>query len=189
MPRKKLNYRRAMWPNGQALNLENVLVHNSDRTQTANDRTFPYRDKFLRGLYHTHTVGEGFRIHVSRYAPNSNALTIPIINDRENDLGELPPPAQQEFAQGDLFIVIRSNHLIFCTSSLNESSVQHFLRSLVASATQDHEQSSFLVKPVTNNRNYRLIQERGIKQINFNSSIFRATDERVEDERNQTFRK
>ncbi len=179
-------YRRAHWNNTVAfpgvlqLHLKNAL-HDCHSTGS---RTFSYGDFNIQGI-RVHedqvTLRNGARksvllMQLVKYEPDGKANTVPRPSavDEESDVDTVNPPAEKDWIDGDIFVLISDNHLLTCASNVRDTSTSKFIISMLR---RDDNPISELISfdRVGAADKLNLIAREGVKSIELNAGLFETT--------------
>ncbi len=173
---KTLHYRRAQWLQiGQTL--ESYTRQACQTLPTVDLRTIERGEgKFVRCIRTRRRQQGGIFLHLTADTPGEAASTIPkLLNQADVDVGEAGPPQDAEFMDGDAFVFIRDDHVCFCAGELRDASIAYFLASLFLKADLGGASSQFVLNRVADVEKIQLIQERGVKEIVLDASLYEAT--------------
>lgn len=177
---KTLFYKRASWSvSSKEQNLEELLREAHSKNKTADERTFVHTDGRIVGLSVKNS--NGFFLHIAYYTPKQNASTVPNPAKKEDmDTGVQEPPPKYDFLNGDIFVLVKENHLIFCPSGVRENVAVLYFRYILRKWEQGDLSNHFEIVPVANISKVKLIKEEGVKKVSLNSYMYEAAYDQLE---------
>lgn len=172
---KTLHYRRAEWLHvGQTL--ESYIRQAIQALPTADDRTVEHgEDHFVRCLSARRRQTGGVFLHLTADTPGEAASTVPkALNTPDANIGEVAPPDDAEFMDGDAFLFVRDDHVCFCSTGLRDGGIYAFLVQLFEKADLGENSGLFQLGKVADADKLALIEANGVKEILLSASVSEA---------------
>ncbi|MDD5272179.1 MAG: hypothetical protein PHU14_05620 [Methylovulum sp.] len=176
--KKKVYYRRAKWPDQSRETLENILKNVHAQLPTVGHRTFDTLSGELRGVKFK-SEDKGIFLHVASYTPDQP--TSAIDKDRmvpSSMVTAEPAPIGKDFLDGDIFLLIRDNHVILCPSGVRETIANKYFYHVLKSQYQDIAVNLVLDK-VANVNKLKMIRIEGVKELRLAASLYDASVHRI----------
>lgn|GEM_PF-1250503 len=170
-------YRRAKW-DGQKEDktLQAILEECHDNMPTVGERTFQSGEGELRGADAERKAGVGFFLHIASYVPDERATTIDKARtSRRSNLYTETAADGREFLNGDIFILIKDNHLILCPSGVRESIAFSYINLVLKKCGFALMLASFQLEKIAKASKMALIAKEGVKAIELNASLYEAS--------------
>lgn len=172
---KKFFYRRAQWDAQGRQTLEQLLLSAHQKMLTAGDRTFPHASgNEIQGARWTHNES-GLFMQIAYYTPDEPTSTI-----GKNKSGasatigaELAPPGK-DYLDGDVFVMVKGNHVVLCPSNVRESLADQYFFSVLSKFKQPAAGSLTLDK-VAKSSKIKMIKSEGVKEIRLGASLYDAS--------------
>lgn len=184
--KKTLYYRRVVWKDNQSRSLEALMKQAHAQLSTTAERTFVYNEVQIQGVYEE-SRQTGFCCHVASCVPRQATALVPHPSTETSlDISVQNPPASADFMVGDIFFVIKSNHVILCPSGIRESSAVVYIQEMLSKAGNDELAHLFSLTPVANINKVNLLRNEGVRKISLNSTLYEAT---LDYSQRQTFKK
>lgn len=172
---RHLSYRRAVWlkPHTHGGNLQALIMDALEKLPLI-ENTRVKRGEQILELRHrikedkTFKVGALTMLHIAAYTPKDAASTVPMTQGTaDSDLSSLPPPAGQEFLDGDIMAVVFENDVCLCTSNSNEIAFYIYIFGLLRSAGYAESELGFEIRKVANRAALKNLVASGVRQIQF----------------------
>ncbi|WP_027390876.1 hypothetical protein [Chrysiogenes arsenatis] len=179
---RTLFYRRAVWSRSQSNDLERIITDAHQKLSNTENRTFPHRLGKIQGLKYFLAENGGIFLHIGLYRPNQPTSIIPQPSPQSpaTDLSVCPPPDGHDYLSGDIFVLIKNNHVILCPSGVHESIATSYLSSVLLSVDQHELAESYTVDPIVNTDNLRILNREGVKEIELSGALYSASVEHIE---------
>lgn len=175
MPKRTVYYRRAVWFD-QEYNLQQLIAQAHQNHPTTDERTFDDGEYELQGAKFDPARNGLHLVHVSQYVRNQPTATIQNPSqDVEGDTDTQAPPQDKSYVHGDVFLALRNNHVLICTSGARESAGIHYLEHLLRADGRGNIVPSLNIDPIANVDKARLIQQEGVSSVNMQASLYEAT--------------
>lgn len=173
-------YRRAAWVQGKNGNLESELIAAHKTLSTTATRTFPHNDGEMQGL--SFELSEkGLCIHIASYVPHQSTSLVPFpSNAQTKNTTPQSPPESHSYLEGDIFAVIRGNHIVLCPSGARETVAVSYITHALRKSGKEKLITKFSVEPVVNIDKLKIIQKEGVKKISLNASLYEASTDYLE---------
>ncbi len=183
MPNEKqrtMFYRRVAWREQPGTALEECLEQAHAQLATTAARTFAHGDGELQGLA-WHARPAGLCLHVASYVPDQSTSLVPIPSSATSgNTSQEPPPAGENFLEGDIFLLVKGDDIVLCPSGARESVAISYINQVLRAAGEDDLVTRFTVEAVANIDQIKVLQKEGVKKISLNSSLYEATMEYTE---------
>lgn len=179
MPGKReraLHYRRVKWLH-DSQTLESYARQAVQALNTVELRTIDRGEgQFIRFLRTRRRQAGGIFLHLTADTPGESASTIPKqFNQADLDVGASAPPVDSEYMDSDAFVFIRDNNLCYCASAMRDGGIAYSLGQLFEKADLGHNAKLFSLEKVADAEKIALIQERGVKEVVLNATLYEAT--------------
>lgn len=173
-------YRRAAWIVGKGGNLEKELKAAHENLSSTAERTFPHNEGEMQGLSFE-SSDQGFCMHIASYVPHQATSLVPFPS-RAPAKNTTPqsPPDKHNYLEGDIFVVVRGNHIVLCPSGARESAAISYVTHALRKSGKEKLITRFSVEPVVNIDKLKMIQQEGVKKIALNASLYEASTEYLE---------
>ncbi|MEK8086889.1 hypothetical protein WNB94_10750 [Aquabacterium sp. A3] len=173
-------YRRAAWIAGKSGNLEKELKVAHKILSSTAERTFPHNEGEMQGLSFENS-DQGFCMHIASYVPHQATSLVPFPS-RASARNTTPqsPPDKHNYLEGDIFVVIRGNHIVLCPSGARESVAISYMTHALRRSGKDKLITHFSVEPVVSIDKMKIIQQEGVKKIALNASLYEASTDYLE---------
>ena len=176
---RSLFYRRVTWINGVNNNLEQLMTQAHTMLLTTEKRTFEYNEGQIQGLS-IESRPTGFFCHVGYCIPSQPASLIPIPSQNKmQDTSVQEPPPKHDFLQGDIFFVIKDNHIILCPSNLNEHAAIDYIKQVLEKTGKEYLLREFSIDSVIHANKLKILNDEGVKKVSLNTAIYTATHDYV----------
>lgn len=173
-------YRRVAWQNGCSGLLGDHLSKAHNSLLTTSDRTFKYGDGEIQGLTFENKNGDLF-FHLAFYTPHQHTSLVPFPSgDKSKDTSPAPPPAEHNYLRGDIFFLVRGNHIVLCPSGARESIAISYINHVLRNNGMEKLLAQFSIESVAKVDKVKLIEQEGVKKVLLNASLYEATVEYVE---------
>ena len=170
---KTMFYKRICWIN-VAYDMENLMKEAHTALTTTAQRAFEYNDGHIQGSSFE-TRSNGFLCHVAFFVHTQQASLIPIpSDDKTTETFLLAPPDNKNYLQGDVFFLIKNNHIIVCTSGLAEHAVVVYMRGMLEAVGRSSLAMEFSVESIMNEKKLDVLKE-GVKSLSLNTAIYTAS--------------
>lgn len=172
---KNLYYRRAQWT-GQTESLESALIRAHALLQTRGDRSF------LTSKGHE-LIGAQFRqdnngifLQIASSIPDQPTSTID--KDRDADHATIsaePAPDGKDFLDGDIFVMVKDNHVLLCPSGLREGGATYYFSRVLRSVIDQAQADSLELCKIADAIQIAMINNEGVKELRLCSSLYHAS--------------
>lgn len=126
-------------------------------------------------------------VHLSRYVPGTKAETLePKAKASNSNQGGHPPPAGQEYKDGDCFLLISEHHILYCGHRISLAKARRYISRRIHAIQKNEEYSALEISAVPNLDKLRLLEEAGVRSIKIGAHAYAASIEELEDARSKT---
>jgi hypothetical protein len=172
---KKMYYRRAKWAEQGNKTLEKLLKEVHDKLSTTGHRTFGSANNELKGVDFK-ANDKGLFLHIASYVPDQPTSTI----DKDKSVNSAtitaePAPTGKDFMDGDIFVLVKDNHVILCPSGIRENVAISYFLHVLNKSKQKQVASSLELDKVSNINKLKMIRKEGVKELLISSSLYRAS--------------
>lgn len=178
MPKSKsrtLFYRRVDWVNGKGDSLEKYLSKAHNSLNTTSDRTFQHSDGEIQGLAIQHG-DSGILVHLAFYTPKQHSSLVPVPSKaKSKNTSSIAPPEKHNYLDGDIFFLVKGNHIVLCPSGARESVALSYINQVLRKQAPENVVTRYSIEPVAKIDKVKLLQQEGVKKIALNSSLYEAT--------------
>lgn len=177
---KKLYYRRARWNDQGKDTLEKLLKAAHDKLPTVGDRTFTSPINELIGADFK-AADKGLFLHIASYVPDQPTSIIDkdkLVNSAT--ITAEPAPIGKDFMDGDIFVLVKDNHVILCPSGVREGVATRYFEHVLNKLDQKLVASSLELDKVSNTSKLKMIQNEGVKELQLSSSLYQASIHRLD---------
>lgn len=171
---KTLSYRRVVFLSpGGGSTLESLF--SIARGTVGAGHRFPAEDDrpAIEERHHEFKSGTGHLLHIVAFTPGEEASIVP--HAHSGDLATTPPPDDADFMDGDIMAMICGNDVVLCANSLHEKQLERFLVKFLDAAGLNAPQQTFELSKVANVNKLKMIQDQGVKEVCFDSSLYEAS--------------
>lgn len=175
---KTLYYLRAKQDH-QPVNLESI-VHNARETlpHVADTEIALASDDILRiQHYQPSSQGsDGALLHIVRYVPGEKAPTLqPLVQEPEDHESVQEAPDGFEFKDGDSFLLISTNHILFASHGISLQKSELYLKKMLEKAGIDETLRSFDLRPASDLDKLALLQTSGVRSVSLGASAYQVS--------------
>nr|WP_298165289.1 hypothetical protein [uncultured Pseudomonas sp.] len=184
-------YRRAKWDElKKSKTLQALLESCHESLPTVGDRTFIAREGELRGADVEARPGEGLFLHIASYVPNEQTTTIEKSKRvKRSKLHAETASEGRDFLGGDIFVLVRDNHLILCPSGVRETVVHSYIYQILKKCGHSKMLASFELEKIAKASKMAMIANEGVKSIELNSSLYDASMTQIQSNKNTASQK
>lgn len=178
---QRLNYRRADFGILKMdKSLETLLITALESTNNVGDRTFRAVGGAEIRCSH-YKVGTGLYLQLSTYTPDQPTSTID--SDKlstSSNIFEQDAPTGKHFVDGELFIYVKGNSTILCTSAgAREQHADAYFKKILEKADYDSEAANLELIKVSNASKMDMIAKSGVKEIIMDCTLYEASLMRI----------
>ena len=126
---RSIYYRRADWLDGYKNNiLEKLLTKAHKKLKTSSERDFGTTTVRYQGIdFKLHANG-GILLSIGKYAPGEEGSTIQKPStDLKGKVSIQKPERNTEFMDGDIFVYVNGNHVLFLPSGASEGTANRYI--------------------------------------------------------------
>lgn len=176
---RTIYYRRVQWFSAGNHNLQKYIDRGYSHLHTTALRVFDYHEGQLQGInYRQSDNSAASLLHVTYYVPKQPTSLVPDpASVKASETIEKNPPPKHSYMDGDVFLLIKDNDVILCSSGAREGAAKHYLSEILGKSGVDE---SFELEQVANVDKLELLQKEGVKRIRLGASVFRASLDRVQ---------
>lgn len=180
---RPLSYRRAVWfiQPAHKKDLQSLVREALDKLPNIEDTRVPRGEQVLE-LRHrvkagaTGKIGPVTLLHVAAYTPKDSASLVPIaIGPNDADLSEMAPPANHEFLDGDLMVLIYGNDICICTSNATEAAFYTFVIGILEKIGYLDKDLRFEIQKVANRDALEELVKDGVREVTFDFVAYEAS--------------
>lgn len=178
---KTMSYRRSVFLSpGGSNTLESMIT--SARSHLGAGRKFPAENErpAIEERHYDFKAGVGHFIHIVAFTPGEEATIVP--HGHSGDLATTPPPVDADFMDGDIMAIISGNDVVLCSNSLHDKQLERFLVKYLDLAGLNGPDQIFELSKIANVNRIKMIHDQGVKEIQFDASLFEASFLHVEQE-------
>jgi hypothetical protein len=124
---------------------------------------------------------DGFAIHCALFVDKQGVGTIPMEDKVSAVLGERKPREDENFLITDIFAMVSGNDITTINASMNAAKLRTFLYKLFEKAKLGADASKFDIIRRADIDKLKLIEKRGVEEIDLVSSISEATLARIKE--------
>lgn len=170
-------YRRAKWDEQKkGKSLQALLEACHEVLPTVGDRTFTAGEGELRGADVDVRPGEGVFLHIASYVPNEQTTTIEKSKRaKRSKLHAETASEGRDFLGGDVFVLVRDNHLILCPSGVRETVVHSYIYQILKKCGHSKMLASLELEKIAKASKIAMIENEGVKSIELSSSLYDAS--------------
>ncbi len=176
---RTLYYRRVRWLSNGGHELQAYTDRAHRRLRTTAQRTFDYRDGQLQGIKYHHERGASASfLHITYYVPKQPTSLVPDPGAVQSaDTVSRNPPPRHSYMEGDVFMLIKGNDVILCSSGAREGAAKRYLAAILDKCGVD---DPFDLDQVANLDKVAMLQQEGVKRIRLGSSVSKASCDYLE---------
>ncbi|MBS3648152.1 hypothetical protein KEU06_05865 [Pseudaminobacter sp. 19-2017] len=177
---KTVVYRRAVWVDGHdpKKTLEYYLRVAHRKLPKIGNRKFVRSDgQIIKGNKPKDNPGGGLLLHLVAGTPGDHASTVPAGDDdlEEFEVGITPAPAKKDYMDGDVFALVRNDHVFLCSTVLRDASFSTYCRELFKRAGINDGADKFELQNVGNVDKVKLIKAQGVKAVEMRATLYEAS--------------
>lgn len=173
---KKFYYRRAHWEKQEkTTTLEKLLADAHNHLDTVGMRSFTVNSGLeVRGA--SYKESHGFYLQIASYDPGGPTSIIDKNKVlRESTVSAQNAPDGSDYLVGDVFVFIKDNHVILCTSGVRENVVDIYIRNILKAYGMKGISQTFELDKVAKTDKLKMIRDEGVKGIDLNTSLYEAS--------------
>jgi hypothetical protein len=175
-----LFYRRVEFPAEVDMTMEQIIRDLYNRLPEDEQRVVTTRKgRVYQSTQLTKAPKSGVIFQIIATQPGAEASIVTRGQERQAVLDTMKPKEESEFWDGDMHILCRGNHLIFCAISLHENSFTNYICSLLQKIGNPKGRDFFHVKPIANVNKARIVADEGVKEVRLRSALYDATHEAI----------
>ena len=186
---KTLSYRRADWlepPSGSAT-LESFLKQALTKLQTVGHTSVVRESgQVLSCAKREIRPRGGIFLHVTAVTPGGEASVISNKDTdaaAELDISVTPPPTDNDFVDGDVFLLVRKDSICVCSNAIRDGTIGHYFYKIFNKAKLIEQSTKFHIVNVANIDRVKFIQDHKLKSITLNASLYKASSDAVKNAR------
>ena len=169
-------YRRASWVDGSG-DIQQKLKTAHGKLTTTKSRTFSHGDGEMQCLAFSEGDGRSL-FHVAYYVPEQPTSLVPFPSqDKSKDASQQAPPDSHNFMEGDIFFLVRGNHLVLCPSGASEGVAVSYINHVLRKTGNQDIINKFSIEPIADVDQVQLLHREGVKKVQLESSLYEATEE------------
>lgn len=174
---KTLSYRRAAWlTDDRPASLEECLVRAHAALPSTAARTFSYGRGQIQGAKFRHRPGVGFFLHVSQFVPDQHAAVVAKPSaSTEGAVRTLPPPATDDYVDGDVMAMVSGDHLVFCPHHAHESVLGRYVERCLLACGYEDPRGMVSLQKIADGDKLDLLRQEGVSSIELNASMYDAS--------------
>ncbi|NCN42653.1 hypothetical protein GW916_15555 [bacterium] len=144
------------------------------------------KSTFLRSFSHSIGVMQGLKykqeancsfLHISYHIPDQPTSLVPKPGTSSSGVvKEKMPPQDHDYMEGDIFVLMRKNHVLLCPSATTEGLAKDYFKKALDDQGHDFP---FSLDPVANMDKIDLIEADGVKAINLKTSAYKAATDKA----------
>ena len=176
--KKPFHYARAViTPKAEQRNLQQLIDDTYSRLHTLESRTHQFSDGISLQTRHYNKRARlhGSQLHVVAFTNNEPTTIVPRPKPRQvdADLGQAMPPRDADYMDGEVFLLIRGNHVLICAAgvAVSDSKVARFIEHLVLASGASTSTVSIFLHRVADVSKLKLIGRHGVKALALNASM------------------
>ncbi len=177
---KTIEYRRADWfaPGGP---LETRLRDAWAVLDTTLKRSISMGDATCMGIAMKDLGHDGVALHCAFFVDKQGVGTIPMRDQVAVALGEKAPDKGENFLITGVFAVISGDDVVTINANLNAARLKDFLYQLFKKAKLHEDSTKFDILRRPDIDKLKMIEERGVEEIDLSTSISEATLDRIKE--------
>jgi hypothetical protein len=172
---KTFFYRRAVWDEQGKQTLERLLIKAHQMLPTVADRSFDNgTDSKIEGAIFE-ADRRGVFLQIASYVPGEATSTIgKNKRGRRASIDAQAAPDGKDFMNGDIFVLVKDNHVILCASGVREPTATAYFFNVLVKAKEKMAGSLSLEK-VAKMSKLQMIKREGVKEIQIGASLYEAS--------------
>jgi hypothetical protein len=172
---KTFYYRRAVWDNQGRDTLEVILKKAHDKMPTTADRSFDNGSEGKIEGAHYHADSQGIFLQIAAYVPGEPTSTIGK-NKRGKSavIGAEGTPEGKDYLSGEVFVLVKDNHVILCTSGAREPTATAYFYNVLVRA-KEKAAGSLALEKIAQLSKLAMIRKEGVKEIQLGASLYEAS--------------
>lgn len=169
-------YRRASWLDGPG-NIQKHLKAAHVTLTSTDSRTFVHGEGEIQGLAFSEKDNY-LLFHVAYYVPHQPTSLVPFPSKaKSKETSQQPPPDEHNYMEGDIFFLVRENHLVLCPSGASESVAVSYINHALRKTGNEKLLTKFSIEPIADVDKIKLLHREGVKKVLLESSLYEATEE------------
>jgi hypothetical protein len=97
----------------------------------------------------------------------------------ELDIISVNPPTDNDFVDGDVFLLVRKDSICVCSNAIRDATIGHYLYKLFGKAKLIDQSTKFHIVNVADIDKVKFIQDHKLKSITLNASLYKASNDAV----------
>lgn len=161
--------------------LEAMLKSSLTATESVRGRTFAGgQGTEVRCSHYKEDGDKGLFLQITTYTPDQPTSTIEKSADVPLSIvDEEEAPIGKHFVDGEAFVFVNGDHVIFCLSTARESIVLKYFQNIIEDNLFVIEAKCLELDPIANVSKLKMIQKEGIKDVIMDCSLYDASLERL----------
>ncbi len=173
---KILYYRRARWDKQEKVTLEKLLVEAHTVLTTRGQRTFSMVSGYELVGARVKISDDGLFLQIASNVPNQPTSTINKDKSVASaTIAEEPAPEGKDFLEGDIFVLVKDNHVILCPSGIRENNVTSYFKKALKSAKLKINSDTLELCKIADANKVSMIKNEGVKELRLSSSLYHAS--------------
>lgn len=175
---RKLYYRRAEWSemDHSQHTLEDILKDAHEQNENVSSRIFPgLSGSEVKGASYIYDE-KGIFIQIASYTPGQETSTIE--NSREAPESNVTPqeaPDGKDFLDGEVFALVKDNHVIFCPSGARESTADYYFKEMINKSDHVDITHTLELDKIAKASKVSMLEKEGVKGIELDCSLYEAS--------------
>lgn len=183
---KDLFYRRAVWAKNK-INLEGLIVDAHNILKTRGERSFALDSGSTLVGARIESNEYGVFLQIASYTPNQATSTI----DKQLSVPSATieaesAPEGKDFLDGDIFIMVKDNHVLLCPSGLRESKATIYFKRILKKVNPSIEIENLELSKVADANKISMIKKEGVNELRLSSTLYHASVIQMEKSIKQT---
>lgn len=172
---RKLYYRRATWDKQGKTSLETLLKEAHETLTTTGHRTFQTSLGEIKGARVSNS-DKGLLLQIASYVPGEATSTIDKSKIAKNaTVSAEPAPQGKDYLDGDIFVLVKENHVILCPSGARESVAINYFHHVLNKMGKQKVTATLELGKIAKTSKINMIHEEGVKAIILHSSLYEAS--------------
>lgn len=171
---KKFYYRRVSGLQGDE-SLEERLREAHSQFTTVGQRTFDTtHGGQIKAANFVDKTNVGLLFHIAAYVPGQPTSTVSKSpRAKKSKVDAEPAPEGKDYLDGDVFVLVKEDHIILCPSGVRESAAEVYIRKILTKKGVETE--CLEMEKVAKVSKVKMIKEEGVKEIRLGASLYEAS--------------
>ncbi len=180
--RKTVYYRRASFQKVTKTSLETLVKRAHKKYTTSAQRTFQGNYGLEIQCAKSLKTQHGMVLHITSSIPDQPASAIAKPSKaKDSNTQDVPAPEGSDFLVGDIFVLIKGNHVMLCQSlGAREALAHKYFSEILIKLGEDRAGVALDLEKIANYDKVKMIQKEGVRAIELDANLYEASVAQME---------